>query len=178
MKFKEEPGTKLIDLFFAGDVCIHFSRNEVSNPICNNTFFIIKGKFDDKADDVVEVERFATVDRDLAFSVFKVWCESTERTQLKENEKRIKMLKAMEYIARCTNDEELFYIWLYAGVPDGEIKYGDLSLSNNDLRLTDYTDNKTFAEIMHAFLKLMHRIYEEETGLYCDNVLSRNYEND
>ena len=40
---------------------------------------------------------------------------------------RIKMVKAMEYIARNLNNEHIFYRWLMTGVADGDIAYGDLA---------------------------------------------------
>lgn len=39
---------------------------------------------------------------------------------------RIKMVKAMEFIARQVNDENVFERWLIGGVSDGDIEYGEL----------------------------------------------------
>ena len=38
-------------------------------------------------------------------------------------EERIKMIKAMEYIARQINDEDVLGRWLVCGVADGDIDY-------------------------------------------------------
>lgn len=45
---------------------------------------------------------------------------------------RIKMVKAMEFVARQINNEEIFYSWLLCGVADGDILYGQLEASVND----------------------------------------------
>ena len=86
---------------------------------------------------------------------------------------RIKMVKAMEYIARQVNDEEVFYSWLTVGVADGDIEYGDLNVNDDDLiNLGYYIDDKTFAELMEVFLSVMKRA-KKSGGLYCDNVVSQ-----
>lgn len=85
---------------------------------------------------------------------------------------RIKMIKAMEFIARNVNDEEVFDEWLVYGVADGDIKYGDLSIDSNDVDNMDYyTADKNFQYIMALFLRIMSRA-EVSGGLYCDNIVS------
>ena len=49
----------------------------------------------------------------------------------KKLDDRVKMVKAMEYIARQVNDERVFDYWLSLGVADGDIEYGDLSAYEN-----------------------------------------------
>lgn len=66
-------------------------------------------------------------------------------------QERVKMVKAMEYIARQINDEDVFEGWLVSGVEDGDIDYGDL---------------------MNTFLLCMKRAYKSG-GLYCDCVASK-----
>ena len=83
---------------------------------------------------------------------------------------RIKMIKAMEYIARQINDEEVFMGWLYSGVADGDITYGDLSEDSADLDY--YVDDETFADLMSTFLRLMTRA-KKSGGLYCDGVVDK-----
>ena len=61
-------------------------------------------------------------------------------------QERIKVLKAMDTIARCLNDEEVFEAWLVDGVPDGTETDEDFEL---------YTDDETFADIMDSFAHLM-----------------------
>ena len=46
--------------------------------------------------------------------------------------KRIKMIKAMEFIVRQINDEDVFNPWLMLGVADGDIQRGDLSVKDSD----------------------------------------------
>jgi len=85
---------------------------------------------------------------------------------------RIKMVKAMEFIVRRMNNEELFDPWLTLGVADGDISEGDLAIQSDDLEdLEYYIDDETFAELMGLFLSMMSDAYEDG-GLYCDNVVS------
>lgn len=89
----------------------------------------------------------------------------------KNMEERIKMVKAMEYIARQINDENIFGSWLTVGVADGDIEYGDLT---NDPGEAEFYagDNDTFAELMGTFLKCMARA-KKSGGLYCNSVVSK-----
>lgn len=85
---------------------------------------------------------------------------------------RIKMVKAMEFIARQTNDEEVFESWLTCGVADGDIEYGDLSVNKDDEENLSYyiEDDETFSEMMAEFLWLMKKA-ARSGGLYCDGVV-------
>lgn len=88
---------------------------------------------------------------------------------------RLRMVKAMEYITRQINDEEVFMGWLYSGVADGDIKYGDLS-DDDDGTLEYYIeDDKTFADLMACFLRRMARA-KKSGGLYCDGVVDSSEE--
>ena len=85
---------------------------------------------------------------------------------------RIKMVKAMEYIARQVNDEEVFEIWLISGVADGDIEYGDLTVKAGDEEeFGTYIDDENFGDLMQTFLRLMNEAYKSG-GLYCDGVVS------
>ena len=85
---------------------------------------------------------------------------------------RVKMVKAMEYIVRQINDEDVFMGWLYAGVADGDIEYGDLDVMDEDVENYGcYIGNQEFAELMGLFLKKMSQA-RKSGGLYCDGVLS------
>ena len=64
--------------------------------------------------------------------------------------KRIELIKAMDMIARCINDEEVFTGWLMNGVPDGEIKE-----NTTDKELEWLTDDETLEDIMNCFLGRM-----------------------
>lgn len=86
---------------------------------------------------------------------------------------RIKMVKAMEYIARNVNDEDVFQTWLAVGVADGDIPYGSLMIEDDDLdTLEYYTDDAAFADLMDTFLSLMYSA-RQSGGLYCDQIISR-----
>ena len=85
------------------------------------------------------------------------------------------MVKAMEYIARQLNDEEILEAWFIDGVADGDIDYGDLSIKDEDLDqfgVFYYTDDKTFADLMHTFLRLM-KAAVKSGGLYCDGIVDK-----
>ena len=80
---------------------------------------------------------------------------------------RAGMVRAMEYIARAVNDEEVFYSWLLCGVADG-----DVDDSTTDEELEYYCEDETFADIMERFLDLMTRA-KKNGGLYIDKVVSK-----
>lgn len=82
---------------------------------------------------------------------------------------RIKMVKAMEFIARNINDETIFDSWLFCGVADGDIEYGDLSVDDD---IDYYADDETLSDLMGLFLRMMARA-NESGGLYCDRILSK-----
>lgn len=84
-------------------------------------------------------------------------------------DERRKMIVCMEYIARQMNNEDIFDLWLSCGVPDGDIKYGDLDIEN----VSDYLiEDDTFKEIMTCFLRCMKASWNDG-GLYCDKIVSR-----
>ena len=86
---------------------------------------------------------------------------------------RIKMVKAMEFIARNLNDEQIFETWLIAGVADGDIVYGDLCSNTADSDAEFYAENdERFADLMDTFLFCMKKA-TKSGGLYCDGVVSK-----
>ena len=85
-------------------------------------------------------------------------------------EERMKMVKAMEYIARQLNDEEIFESWLIDGVADGDIEYGDLSAEAGE-DIDWYIEDQHFSDLMDTFLHLM-KAAKKSGGLYCDGVVS------
>lgn len=90
-----------------------------------------------------------------------------------DSSERIKLIKAMEFIARQVNDEEVFEGWLINGVADGDIEYGDLQVREDDKGILDYyIEDEEFAEMMALFLRVMSRA-KKSGGLYCDNVVSK-----
>ena len=91
---------------------------------------------------------------------------------------RIKMVKAMEFIARQVNDEDVFEHWLMYGVADGDIAYGNLNVDAEDEEDLDYyISDKAFAELMDDFLTVMYDA-GKSGGLYCDRVVSGEDENE
>ena len=86
---------------------------------------------------------------------------------------RMKMVKAMEFVTRQVNDEEVFESWLLCGVADGDITYGDLEVKDSDLEELDYyIEDDHFAELMELFLSVMSRA-KKSGGLYCDEIVSK-----
>ena len=89
---------------------------------------------------------------------------------------RVKMIKAMEFIARQINDEEIFCdLWLSCGVADGDIEYGDLGLNNPlemDSAWSYVEDDDDFSELMATFLRSMS-LAKKSGGLYCGGVVSK-----
>ena len=85
---------------------------------------------------------------------------------------RIKMVKAMEFIARQINDDDVFEGWLIGGVADGDIKYGDLEVRDEDREeLEVYIEDESFADLMHTFLYVMKNA-SRSGGLCCDGVVN------
>ena len=90
---------------------------------------------------------------------------------------RIKLVRAMEYIARQVNDEDVFELWLNKGVADGDIEYGKMEADVDDFKddrwsgLNYYVEDSNFSDIMETFLTLMRKA-QKSGGLYCDGVVS------
>lgn len=80
--------------------------------------------------------------------------------------KRLEVVRAMETLARCINDEDIFESWLMVGVADGDIQE-----DTPDEYLEYYAEDKNFSELMDLFLRLMSRA-KEDGGLYCDGIVS------
>ena len=75
-------------------------------------------------------------------------------------QERIEVVKAMDTLARCVNDEEVFGYWLSYGVADGDIAYGYAE---------DYIEDENLSELFGTFLKLMNYA-KKSGGLYTDGV--------
>lgn len=87
---------------------------------------------------------------------------------------RIQMVKAMEFLARNINDEDVFEKWLICGVADGDIDYGELVTTPDDEDILDYyLGDEAFADLMDTFLNIMAKA-AKSGGLYCDGVVSKN----
>ncbi len=79
---------------------------------------------------------------------------------------RLKMVSAMEFIARHVNDEDVFDFWLLTGVADGDVAYGQMC--DDEVYIED---DEAFSDLMDTFLMLMQDA-EKSGGLYCDGVCS------
>lgn len=80
---------------------------------------------------------------------------------------RIEVVKAMETMARCVNNEYIFEEWLINGVADG-----DIDDDTADEEFDFYIEDEEFAELMGTFLHVMKRAYHNG-GLYVDKVVSK-----
>ena len=66
---------------------------------------------------------------------------------------RIKLVRAMETVARSINDERIFESWLTYGVADGDIEE-----DTTDEELLYYVkDDNDFSELMWMFLRVMNK---------------------
>ena len=101
------------------------------------------------------------------------WTKPSQRDPIE----RIRLVKAMEYVARQINDEGIFYnVWLTDGVADGDVQYGDLIASpeeaGDDWGMGWYIDDEHFADLMGTFLFAMAKA-KRSGGLYCDGISSK-----
>lgn len=85
---------------------------------------------------------------------------------------RIKVVKAMEFIARQLNDEDIFDYWLMCGVADGDIPYGDLTDDPAGGAHEWYVEDDNYAELMRVFLNCMAAA-KKSGGLWSDGVTSK-----
>ena len=92
---------------------------------------------------------------------------------------RMKLVKAMEYIARQINDESIFYGWFILGPGDGTFEYGDLNVTEDDIDgyycggdgWSQEEADANFSYLMRLFLNRMYNA-SKSGGLYCDGVVS------
>lgn len=78
---------------------------------------------------------------------------------------RSKVVRAMDTLAYCINDEYVLERWLVNGVADGDIIEGE------DVP-EEYLDDETFQELLDLFMKLIAAA-KKSGGLYCDRVSTR-----
>lgn len=83
---------------------------------------------------------------------------------------RAEVVKAMDLIARCINNEDIFQYWLTNGVADGDLDVG--GDWDNEYDLGWYIRDERFAELMSTFLNIIAKA-RKNGGLYCDNILSK-----
>ena len=82
---------------------------------------------------------------------------------------RAKVVRAMDTMCRCINDEEAFEPWLMVGVADG-----DITEDTTDEDLEWYCEDENFADLMYYFLRRMKAA--QSGGLYVDDVVSKKKE--
>lgn len=81
---------------------------------------------------------------------------------------RAEVVKAMDTMVGCINDEGIIESWLVGGVADGDITE-DTTLE--DIIEMGYCDgDETFRDLLTLFLRLMNRASKD--GLYTDGVVS------
>lgn len=83
---------------------------------------------------------------------------------MKMRGERYEVVRAMETIARCVNDEDVFASWLLCGVADGDIDY-----DTEDEDLDYYIEDDILADLFDVFLRMMVKA-RKSGGLYIDGV--------
>jgi len=73
-------------------------------------------------------------------------------------------LRAMDFLARCVNNESYFMSWLMAGIADGDCE------SMNDEELVEYYEG-SLKDIIGVFLRTMKRA-GKDGGLYIGDVVA------
>ena len=93
----------------------------------------------------------------------------------KNKRERAELLMAMDRIATCFNNEELYYDnWRVGGIADGDIIYGEhrgCHDENVDCLMNDdwYMDDDNFRDIINAFMHCV-AMARQDGGLYCDCI--------
>ncbi len=81
---------------------------------------------------------------------------------------RIGVIRSMDAIAKCLNDENSYLWWAYVGIPDGEI-----SEKTKDEALEWLCDDDMFSELLLNFCRIFGMNETRATGfLQCDGVVS------
>lgn len=83
--------------------------------------------------------------------------------------KRTDIVRAMDTMVMCINDESLIDTWLSCGVADGDITE---ETTDKEIIEAGYTSDTTFKELMDLFIKLMHKA-GNNGGLYADGIVSK-----
>ena len=82
--------------------------------------------------------------------------------------RRIKVVRAMETLARCVNDEDIFEMWLVGGVADEDIKDGTPDEYIGDV----YTDDDTYRDLLDCFVRMMAQA-RRSGGLTSDGIVTK-----
>lgn len=148
---------------------------EIVQVFAEDGAFLTKGNwFQDNVLEYIQATGIATKPGTGLTVNFRLVAETAKAVNIVE---RVKLVKAMEFIARNINDENiLINRWLAGGVADGDIDYGDLGVEIADVEnLEYYTDDATFSDLMETFLRCMAAA-AKSGGLYCDGVVSKEAE--
>ena len=84
------------------------------------------------------------------------------------NNRRAEVVRAMNTIISCINNENYIDSWLMVGVADGDIRK---DTTNEEIAEMGYCDDKTFKDLMTLFLKSMSKA-SRNGGLYCNGIVS------
>ena len=76
------------------------------------------------------------------------------------------MIRAMDMLARQTNNETALETWFQQGISDG-----DIDTETPDEMLNDYISDEKFADVLDTFLCVMSESYKQG-GLSVDGVNS------
>ena len=79
---------------------------------------------------------------------------------------RIKLVRAMEYIARQVNDDEVFDLWVSLGIADGVL------FDDSEAWIDEYITDERLSDLMRVFLRVMITA-SLKGGLWCDGVSSK-----
>lgn len=79
---------------------------------------------------------------------------------------RYAIIRAMDMLARQTNNETALEMWFEQGISDG-----DIDAETPDEILNDYISNEKFADVLDTFLCVMSESYKQG-GLSVDGVNS------
>lgn len=81
------------------------------------------------------------------------------------------IVRAMEYIARQVNDDEVLDLWVNLGIADGDVPYAVLTDESEDW-LEEYITDEGLSDLMRVFLRVMTMAYRSG-GLWCEGVSSK-----
>lgn len=90
---------------------------------------------------------------------------------MREQDKKdfVQAIRAMDFLARCVNNEEDLTGWLMCGVPDG-----DITESTTDEEILEMYDADDMVSFIGCFLRTMRRAAKdnEEHGLYIAGIVA------
>lgn len=86
----------------------------------------------------------------------------------RNNDRRAEVVRAMDTLIGCINNENYIDSWLMVGVADGDIRK---DTTNEEIAEMGYCDDDTFKDLMTLFLKSMDKA-GRNGGLYCNGIVS------